>query len=47
MLLQDESLRQRLTIQGFDRVRQTYSLDAAVDRFLSIFDAAVHHPARN
>jgi glycosyltransferase involved in cell wall biosynthesis len=46
-LLQDQSLRQRLTTQGYDRVRHTYSLDATVDRFLALFDAAVHHPARN
>jgi glycosyltransferase involved in cell wall biosynthesis len=46
-LLQDEPLRLRLTAQGFDRVRRTHSLDATVDRFLSLFDAAVHHQARN
>lgn len=47
MLLENPSLRQRLTAQGYDRVRRTYSLDSTVDRFLSIFDAAVHHSARN
>lgn len=46
-LLRDSSLREQLTSQGYDRVRRTYSLDASVDRFLSVFDAAVHHPARN
>jgi glycosyltransferase involved in cell wall biosynthesis len=46
-LLQDEPLRLRLTTEGLNRVRRTYSLDATVDRFLSLFDAAVHHAARN
>jgi glycosyltransferase involved in cell wall biosynthesis len=46
-LLKDQSLRERLTTQGYDRVRQTYSLDASVDRFLSLFDAAIHHSAHN
>jgi len=46
-LLQDEPLRLRLTTEGLNRVRRTYSLDATVNRFLSLFDAAVHHAARN
>lgn len=46
-LLQDEPFRLRLTTQGLDRVRRTYSLEATVDRFLALFDAAVRHSARN
>lgn len=46
-LLQDPALRERLTEQGAARVRSTYALDTAVDTFLSLFDAAVHHPARH
>jgi len=45
-LLQDEPLRLRLTAQGNERVRRLYSLDAAVDRFQALFDAAVHHRPR-
>jgi glycosyltransferase involved in cell wall biosynthesis len=45
LLLQDHALRARLTAQGSERVRKIYSLDAAVDRFLALFDAAVRHPA--
>jgi glycosyltransferase involved in cell wall biosynthesis len=45
LLLQDDALRARLTAQGAERVRKVYSLDATVDRFLALFDAAVHHPA--
>jgi glycosyltransferase involved in cell wall biosynthesis len=46
-LLQDEPLRRRLTAQGSERVRGIYSLEASVDRFLTLFDAAVHHRRRN
>jgi glycosyltransferase involved in cell wall biosynthesis len=46
-LLQDEPLRLRLTREGAERVRRIYSLDAAIDRFLTLFDAAVHHRPRN
>ncbi len=46
-LLQDPALRERLTEQGAARVRTTYALDTAVDTFLSLFDAAVHRPARH
>lgn len=46
-LLQDPPLRQRLTDAGQERVRRTYSLDATVDRFLALFDAAAQHHARN
>jgi glycosyltransferase involved in cell wall biosynthesis len=45
-LLEDEALRRRLTTTGEERVRRTFSLDAAVDRFLALFDAAIHHRAR-
>lgn len=47
LLLKDRSLRERLIAQGQERVRRTYSLDATVDRFQSLFDAAVRHSARN
>ena len=46
-LLQDEPLRRRLTDTGEERVRRTFSLDAAVDRFLALFDAAILHHARH
>jgi glycosyltransferase involved in cell wall biosynthesis len=46
-LLQDQSLRLRLIAQGSERVRRLYSLHASVDRFLTLFDAAVHHRPRN
>lgn len=46
-LLHDPALRDRLTEQGATRVRTTYALDTAVDTFLSLFDAAVHRPARH
>jgi glycosyltransferase involved in cell wall biosynthesis len=45
-LLQDAPLRLRLTTQGADRVRRIYSLEATVDRFLSLFDATVHRSAQ-
>lgn len=47
LLMQDAPFRLRLTAQGSERVRRTYSLEAAVDRFLPLFDAAVHRSARN
>lgn len=46
-LLQDADYRNRLTEQGAARVSATYALDSAVDRFLSLFDAAVHRPSRH
>jgi glycosyltransferase involved in cell wall biosynthesis len=40
-LLADDALRHRLVAAGQAHVRQLYSLDATVDRFLDLFDAAV------
>jgi glycosyltransferase involved in cell wall biosynthesis len=45
-LLADEPLRLRLTALGYERVRRTYSLEAALDRFLALFDAAAHNRPR-
>jgi glycosyltransferase involved in cell wall biosynthesis len=41
-LLQDESLRQRLSAAGRERVRRMYSVESAVDRFARIFDDLLH-----
>jgi glycosyltransferase involved in cell wall biosynthesis len=41
-LLQDRSLRERLTAAGKERVLELYAPEAAIGRFLQIYDAVAH-----
>jgi glycosyltransferase involved in cell wall biosynthesis len=45
-LLTDVPLRDRLTRQGKEHVLRTYSPDAAISRFLEIYDAVADHQPR-
>jgi len=42
-LLTDASLRDRLVRAGKEHVLRTYSPEAAIDRFLEIYDAVADH----
>jgi glycosyltransferase involved in cell wall biosynthesis len=46
-LLTDIPLRERLTREGKDHALRTYSPEAAIDRFLHIYDAVADHQPRH
>jgi glycosyltransferase involved in cell wall biosynthesis len=45
-LLDDAPLRERLTLQGKEHALRTYAPEAAIDRFLKIYDALADHQSR-